>query len=153
MSHSITFADGKSSLIPTDVRMSPWQRRGPVGAVGFASSVYIEAEGDTLTFKITLHGDPERAVTISMMERGQGNAQGGDFTYVLASVTLQLGRVGQADLPVDVPNTVALVTKGETAINIIGDEPTVLTVNFGTNAYIANEGGTATIKVRFSVDR
>ena len=66
-----------------------------VVTVGFATSSYTVAEGESVAVVVSLSADPERTLTIPLTPREQGGASSADHSGIPASVTFVSGVTSQ----------------------------------------------------------
>ena len=137
----------------------------PSVTVSFEQDSYTVGEGSSVTVKVKLSADPERAVTIPLTAAGQGGATASDYS-VPSSVVFNSGDTEKTvsfsatqDTVDDDGESVKLgfgsslpagVTKGstdETTVSIIDDDVPSVTVSFEEDSYTVAEGNTVTIKV------
>ena len=130
--------------------------------VEFEQSSYTVAEGSTVTVKVTLSEEPERAVTIGISKADQGGASSSDYSGVPASVSFGATEVEKSftfsatmdsidddgeSVKLTFTNLPTGVTEGttkETTISITDDDVPSVTVEFGSATYSVEESDDAT---------
>ena len=138
--------------------------------VEFGSATYSADEGGSVTVEVTLSADPERTVTIPLTKTGQGGVSTADYSGVPASLTFNTGeteksftfRATQDDVDDDdesvkltfgtLPARVTGGTQDETRLSIGDDDDPRVTVQFESDTYTADEGGSITVRVTLSAD-
>ena len=143
----------------------------PSVTVSFEESSYTVAEGNSVTVKVKLDVDPERAVTIPLTKTNQGGASNSDYSNVPGNVVFNSGDTEKTfsfsatqDTADDDGESVKLgfgnslpagVTVGstdETTVSITDDDVPSVTVSFEQSAYTVAEGSSETIKLVLSAD-
>ena len=142
----------------------------PQVTVEFGAATYSADEGGSATVEVTLSADPERTVIIPLTKTEQGGVSTADYSGVPASLTFNTGetaksftfRAAQDDVDDDgesvkltfgtLPARVSEGTPDETTLSIRDDDDPRVTVQFGSDAYTADEGGSATVRVTLSAD-
>ena len=137
----------------------------PQVTVSFEQLSYTVAEGATTTIKVMLSADPERTLTIPIINTDLGGASGIDYSGVPASIAFNAGDTEKAftfaataDALDDDGESVLLtfdalpdgVTRGvrdHATVSIIDDDVPQVTVSFEKATYEVEEGGTSTINV------
>ena len=155
----------------------------PEVTVRFEKSSYTVAESDetsstdveenVVAVKVVLSADPERTVTIPIVDMGQGGATSADYSVDPTSVTFNPGETVQTvtftathDTVDDDDESVLLsfgsplpfrVSEADTNKQAVvyitdDDKPTALTVNFDKAAHTVAEGDTVKVRVTLSDD-
>ena len=137
--------------------------------VEFEQGTYTVAEGSSVTVKVTLTEDPERTVTVPIINASQGGASGSDYSGVPANVVFNSSDTEKSfsfsattDNLEDTGESVKLsfetlppgVSEGpvnEATVNISNVQAQeTLTVAFGAANYGVSEGSTTTVNVTLS---
>ena len=142
----------------------------PSVTVSFEQSSYTAPEGNSVTVKVVLSADPERAVTIPLLKVNQGGASSADYSGVPQNVVFDSGDTEKtfefeatADSIDDdgesvrvsfgsLPDQVSAGTHSGTTISITDDDVPSVTVSFEQASYTVVEGNTVTVKVKLSAD-
>ena len=162
---------GVTAGSPAETTVSITDDDVPQVTVSFEQSSYTVAEGNSVTVKVKLDVDPERAVTIPLTKTNQGGASNSDYSNVPGNVVFNSGETEKTfsfsatqDTADDDGESVKLgfgnslpagVTVGstdETTVSITDDDVPSVTVSFEQSAYTVAEGSSETIKLVLSAD-
>ncbi len=166
-----TLPDGVSEGTTDETVVSITDDDVPSVTVTFEQATYTVAEGNSVTVKVRLSADPERAVTIPITKDNQDGATAADYSGVPTSVTFNSGDTEQEitftasqDTTDDdgesvklgfgstLPDGVSEGTTDETVVSITDDDVPAVTVSFEQGSYTVAEGSTVSVKVKLSAD-
>ena len=128
------------------------------------------AEGSSVTVKVKLDADPERAVTIPLTKADQDGATSADYSGVPANVVFNSGDTEKTfsfsatadDVDDDgesvklglgtLPTGVSAGSTDESTVSITDDDVPSVTVSFENASYTVAEGSSVTVKVKLDAD-
>ena len=159
-----------SSTSPSQAVVSITDDDVPSVTVSFEQDSYVVAEGSSVTVKVKLDADPERAVTIPLTKTHVNGATNSDYMGVPANVVFNSGDTektfafaAESDSDNDdgesvklgftnLPAGVSAGTTDETTVSITDDDVPAVTVSFEENSYAVAEGDSVTVTVKLSAD-
>ena len=161
-----TLPTGVSAGTTAETTISITDDDVPAATVSFKQASYTVAEGSSVTVKVTLNADPERAVTIPITKTDQGGGTSADYSGVPSSVTFNSGDTEKsihfaaaADSVNDdgesvklgfgtLPTGVSAGMIAETTVSITDDDVPAVTVSFEQASYTVGEGNVVSVKIK-----
>ena len=167
-----TLPDGVTAASPDSTTVSLLDDDFPAVRVQFDQFLHTAVEGSTVTVTVSLSADPERTVTVDLVEIHVNDATTADYTLSATSVTFAAGEttaeftVTAVDDDIDddgeellfgfatpLPDGVTAGLVPHAAVELVDNDNPAVTVRFDQASYTATEGGTAaTVTVVLSAD-